>query len=451
MNPFQSIARSLFTHGGLVRESLHSNRERTISAPIMTSTPLAARSPNLPESAPQTVLVGFAEAMSAPEVVWSVADHGCKVVAFARKGRRSALRYSRHVTCHEITPPEIDAHAALSELEALCRDIPHPKPLVLFPLDDSAVWLSSRVPQSPDLVLAGPSGRAAEMALDKVKQLDAARQAGFNVPVTRVCATVDDLRATDQALPFIVKPANATWENSGRLRKGGVRICGSTREADAAVMNSGNKFPVLVQPFIPGTGEGLFGLATSSGVRAWSAHERLRMMNPHGSGSSACVSRIVDEHTKAAAERFVAQTGWRGLFMIELLRDRSGTLWFIEFNGRPWGSTALSRRQGFEYPAWQVELALNPESSAGQISSPAGELLTCRHLGREFMHLLFVLRGPHSEALQDWPAFWKALPDVLRVHGRDRWYNWRRDDLKVFVSDCYLTVLNNVFKPRNGQ
>ena len=54
-----------------------------------------------------TILVGFAEALSGPEVVWSLADEGFRVMAFARRGHRSALCHSRYVTVHEVTPPEI--------------------------------------------------------------------------------------------------------------------------------------------------------------------------------------------------------------------------------------------------------------------------------------------------------------------------------------------------------
>ena len=56
-------------------------------------------------------------------------------------------------------------------------------------------------------------------------------------------------------------------------------------------------------------------------------------MNPQGSGSSASVSQAVDPEIRSRAEDLIARTGWRGLFMIELLRDDSGKPWFIEFNG----------------------------------------------------------------------------------------------------------------------
>ena len=62
------------------------------------------------------VAIGFAEALSAPEVTWSLADAGFKVIAFSRKGRRGALRHSHHVAIFEITAPEKDCAAALAEL-----------------------------------------------------------------------------------------------------------------------------------------------------------------------------------------------------------------------------------------------------------------------------------------------------------------------------------------------
>ena len=396
-----------------------------------------------------TVLVGFAEAMSAPEVVWSLADQGYKIIAFARRGRRSSLRNSRYVTCHEITPPDIDSNRALLELDALCRELLRENSVVLFPLDDSAIWLCCRVPTKSRLMLAGPSLEQADFSLDKYAQTEAACSAGFNVPRTYLCKTVSELREARIDLPLIIKPVNAIAESGGRLGKGRSFICGDLREMEAAISKWAGKSPVLVQPFILGTGEGIFGLATNDGVLAWSAHRRLRMMNPHGSGSSACMSQPLLSDLKSVAERFIQVIRWRGLFMIEMLRDRSGKAWFVELNGRAWGSMALSRRQGLEYPAWNVELA-RTERAQVSIKLKGDANLVCRHLAREFMHLLFVLRGPKSSALREWPSFWKAFREVVRISRSDGIYNWSKHDPKVLLSDCCCTISDNVFKPRGG-
>src|SRR5262249_12217731 len=157
------------------------------------------------------------------------------------------------------------------------------------------------------------------------------------------------------------------------------------------------------------------------GVRAWSGHHRVRMMNPQGSGSSACESQPVDEEVKHTAQKMITNIGWCGLFMVELLRDEQGKVWFVELNGRPWGSMALCRRQGLEYPAWHVELAMNSESQSGK-NVPTVASILCRHVGREFMHVLFVLKGAKSHALSRWPSFWRTIRDMARFHKGDSLY-----------------------------
>lgn len=92
-----------------------------------------------------------------------------------------------------------------------------------------------------------------------------------------------------------------------------------------------------MQPLIRGVGEGLFGYVGPRGVTAWSSHRRVRMVNPHGSASSACRSNPVDGDLIGPSERFLSAIGWRGMFMLEFLRDSDGEPWFMELNGRTWG------------------------------------------------------------------------------------------------------------------
>jgi predicted ATP-grasp superfamily ATP-dependent carboligase len=400
-----------------------------------------------------TVLIGFAEAMSAPEVTWSLVDAGCRVVAFTRKGRPSALRHSRHVECHEISAPEVDLQASRSELQALMGSLESnaaDSQFVILPLDDKSVWLAKSVELGNRWKLAGPSGAAAELALNKCIQVQMARDAGFNVPETALAKNakeVFDFCAT-QAFPIILRAAECVPIRDGRVRTCRNWICANTSELERAVKEWGEGAPLLAQPFIEGVGEGIFGLATQEGARAWSAHRRLRMMNPQGSGSSACVSQAVSDDVKGNAERLIAAAGWQGLFMIELLRDKSGKVWFVELNGRSWGSMALSRRQGFEYPAWAVKLALGEESEAAtRATAEPGAI--CRNIGRDFMHLLFVLRGSKSKAITNWPPIWKTIAAVLWLHKGDSYYNSRRDDRRVFFADTYYTIHDNLFKAGN--
>src|SRR5258708_28549520 len=127
------------------------------------------------------VLIGFAEAMAAPEVAWSLVDAGFQVISFARRGRASALRHSRHVVCHEICPPESDLQTSLSELQALMDSIRAEADgvrLIFFPIDDKAVWLGSKLRPTNDWLIAGPTGAQAECALNTMRQTEMARKAG---------------------------------------------------------------------------------------------------------------------------------------------------------------------------------------------------------------------------------------------------------------------------------
>jgi hypothetical protein len=141
----------------------------------------------------------------------------------------------------------------------------------------------------------------------------------------------------------------------------------------------------------------------------------------------------------------LAGAGWRGLFMLEFLRDRSGTPWFMELNGRSWGSLALARRLGLEYPAWAALDALGLASAPLAPSlAPNGEGVVCRHLGREILHVGAVVRGPRSNVSADWPSRWRTLLDVARIRRGERWYNWSAKHPSVFFADTVDTLLDAV-------
>jgi predicted ATP-grasp superfamily ATP-dependent carboligase len=396
-----------------------------------------------------TVVTAFAEALSAPEVAWSLLDAGFNVTSIARRGRGSALRHSRKVDCLEICPPEQDMAQALRDMTSVLNSFGdrHNGPILLFPLDDTALWMCSELAPNENWILVGPGKSGVDLALNKHQQTRLACEAGFKVPETGVASSVDHAIALGEQIgfPLVLKPVECTSVRNGRKIARKTRICANANEFKAALKEWNESIPVLLQKYIIGGGEGIFGLATPDGVQAWSAHRRLRMMNPHGSGASACVSIRVDESVRQKTAALIGMAKWTGLFMVELLRDRSGEAWFVELNGRPWGSMALARRQGLEYPAWSASMTLAPDSHVGTAKS-ASTGLVCRNLGRELMYLLFVLRGPRSAAMVEWPSIWKALRTILQTSRSERYYNWRRDDKGVFFADCFYTLRDNLFK-----
>lgn len=376
-----------------------------------------------------TVLIGFADALAAIESAWCLADHGFEVCAFTRAGTRPALARSRLVRVLPITAPEQDASRSVAELSTLIRDL---RPAAVLPLDDHAVWLADQYAQQPEAekpVIAGPTGKLATIALDKREQLLLAATAGFAVPESADAAAE---RPPGEG-PWMVKPALAVQLRDGRLRRPTGRMASTpsqVREVAAAIGG-----PAIAQPMIEGTGEGVFGIATAAAIAAVSAHRRVRMMNPRGSGSSACRSVPLAADLKDPVQQFLSGCDWRGLFMVEMLRDAAGRPWFMELNGRTWGSMALARHRGLGYPGWAVRAALDPDFAPpypgmAEVQAPH---VTARHLGREIVHLGMVLARGGAPRIA-------TARDVLIPHRGERWYNWRPGEPAVFAADTWSTV-----------
>lgn len=375
--------------------------------------------------------MGFAEAFAAIESAWSLQAAGFTVAAFRREGSRPALRRVRGVTLHSVPAPEHDARATVTAVRDLARVL---GAAVLLPLDDHALWVCSQLGDI-GAHLAGPTGDSAECALDKGIQLGAAERAGLPVPPTKVVHDLAGIAPFET--PVMIKPARALYEVDGRLERPTGVVSSGAQEFRRAAARPWHP-PLLIQPLIGGRGEGIFGHAGPRGIAGWSAHRRVRMVNPQGSASAACRSIPVDPGLMAATERFIESIGWQGLFMLEFLRDANGEPWFMELNGRAWGSMALARRRGFEYPAWTVRAALDPDFEPVAPADPP-EIL-CRNLGLELAHLMFVTRGPQSDAPIEWPRLSRAVRDVCRHQAGSQLYNWNPSQPDVLLADTLGTL-----------
>jgi hypothetical protein len=234
----------------------------------------------------------------------------------------------------------------------------------------------------------------------------------------------------------MVKSALAIVDDGQRL----LRPSGAVARDRAAVAElvADMVGPAVVQPIVDGVGEGVFGFAAGGELFALSAHRRVRMMNPRGSGSSACHSIPVDPELVEPIRAMLASVDWHGIFMVELLRDSAGTAWFMEVNGRTWGSMALARQRGLPYPAWAAQAATDPDWRPPQV--PEAPHLLCRHAGRELVHLAAVLRGARGADRGRWPSRGATLAAMLKPRRGTRWYNLRRGEGRVFLRDTWDTV-----------
>ncbi len=396
----------------------------------------------------KTVLIGFADALAAPEVFFSLYHKGYKVRVFQRQDTVAPL--SKILPVGEpflIHAPEQSADLATRDLANLLRN--NPDIDAMLALDDTSLWLANEALNSlgdaeRKPVLANAVGVQKDIALDKARQIEAAEAAGLAVPPTIVASSRDEIFKASK-FPAIVKPARAvSLEHAGRIRKGDAHYLFDQTDLETLPGEQAFSFPVLVQPLIHGTGEGVFGFAGKDGVAQVFGHRRIRMMNPHGSGASACCATRPADDLIDKVKTFIASIGWQGPFMVELLTDEEGNSWFIELNGRLWGSTALTRRNGYDYPGWAVEQAFDPgfhpDASPG---SPDDRRV--RHLGREILHLLFVIKGPKSKFhAERWPNFFRSACGVFSLHSPSGFYNYDRAFPLFFLREAAFTVVKGI-------
>ena len=390
---------------------------------------------------PRRVGVFFGEALAAPESVWSLRDAGHDVVVFVRSGSRPASTTIRGIDVSGLHPPESDLDRCRADTQEMVRrwslDL-------LLPLDDVALLVTSGTDLG--VPIAGPRGPQLDLALDKQQQVTAARAAGLDVPHSIVIEGPGHVD-WDGPFPVVVKPADAVQVDTGRVEKGPTWVCSDRDELQRAGDSLPVGVPYFVQEHVVGEGRGAFGLAAGGEVFEWSGHRRLRMMNPAGSGSSACAPVEVPDALRERVWRLLRDVGWEGIFMVELLVDAQGRTWFMELNGRAWGSMALARRRGFEYPAWAVAAALDPSFRPKRL--PDLEVTACRNLAYELLHLLFVIRGPQTSGEIAWPSRLTTLRELLRIRRSDRLYNSRRGERRVLRRDVIWTV-RRVMGSRRG-
>lgn len=385
------------------------------------------------------VLIGFGESLSAPEVAWNLLDHGFQVMAFCRRGSSPPLRRIKEIRLIEVTPPEIDTWETVEQIRKASQLF---GARILLPLDDASVWVCDRVSTNHDILVAGATGHNTRLALNKRNQLEAASEAGFNIPETAYITKKQDLLKIDQ-LPVVIKPADAVSERNGKLHKGPIIFCIEREDLARAANECNYDGTMMIQTVLSGIGEGIFGFNGPDGVKNWSVHRRIRMVNPLGAGSSACQSLEISDQPIQPAEKMLKKTNWPGMFMIELLRDSKGCLWFMELNGRSWGSMALAVRMGLHYPAWTVMQTLDPSFTPPD--SPPWNSIVCRHLGREIIHVLAVLKGKKTYRLLPNYSRMRTLIEVCHFNRNDKWYNLRSGNSLLFWEDTIKSVMSKVF------
>ena len=257
--------------------------------------------------------------------------------------------------------------------------------------------------------VATPSQTALDFASDKYRTVELAKSLGIDVPVGRLVASLDDLSQLKQEqFPLVVKDRFSVRWIGKKAVFGAVSYAYSPAELEQKVEErlrvAGD---VLIQSFVSGVGIGFSCFVAGGQAFVPFQWERVREVDPRGSGSSARKSIPLDPTLAARSIKLITEMGFEGIAMVEYKKTADERYVLMEINGRPWGSIGLAVACGIDYPRYLIEWWL--KGTLPPLTIDYRERVLCRRLVGELTHLSNIRRGRPLNWPGAYPNFWPSL------------------------------------------
>jgi predicted ATP-grasp superfamily ATP-dependent carboligase len=259
-----------------------------------------------------------------------------------------------------------------------------------------------------------PSDRALQYTLSKFHATRLALAIDIPCPAT---VFVSDGNSTGNyrheiaglRFPIIIKTDNY-FTKEGGYERGRHFIAKNTREAHDVLAGIEHLHTrTIAQELLPGTGAGAYLLRFNGKTHLRFAHRRLHEV-PYTGGVSSLRESCRDEELVRLGEKLLEAIDYVGVAMVEFRRDaRDERRYFLEINGRFWGSLALALHCGADFPAALVhcyQFGTVPPQSVGYRSG-----LKCRNVfPGEVHHLFSILKSTGSGCPGEFP--WPRLRSI---------------------------------------
>lgn len=313
-----------------------------------------------------TVVVTDGEQRSCLAVVRSLGRAGYRVIVCGKRARTlaGASRYAERSVA--VPSPVDDPEGMARRISEICQ---HEGAGALIPIADASIEaILPRAREFDPVLIPMPDHDRFRAVSDKEGVLRLADSLGIPIPPRGEIARRDMIDVDSlPSFPVVVKPSRSFVS----LDDGGVEL----KVEHAETVDDLNQildalpaeaFPVSVQSYIHGTGEGVFLLMGGSGVEAAFAHRRIREKPPSGGVSVYRSSIPVPTDTAEYSLRLLEALQWRGVAMVEFRRSaEDGRAYLMEINGRFWGSLQLAVDSGVDFPRLLLE-----SMKCGPIAAP---------------------------------------------------------------------------------
>lgn len=213
----------------------------------------------------------------------------------------------------------------------------------LIPRRDQLAELGSALALAPTYAL--------EVANDKARTLEIARELGIAQPRSIRIDTVDDLAAAIAELdfPFVLKPT-VSWTGQSTDRVVPIEVIDKAEAVAATERFHAEGAGVLAQQWACGRREGVTLFVVDGEVLASFGHVEHRTTPPLGGASVVRESIVVPPDTLDSSVRLVTTIGLQGVCEVEFRRDAADRPLLMEVNARPAGTIENALLSGIDFP-----------------------------------------------------------------------------------------------------
>jgi predicted ATP-grasp superfamily ATP-dependent carboligase len=406
----------------------------------MTESSMAPGKNPAPEQQSTVIVLGVDTPIGVA-ILRDLGRHGHYTVGVGRS--KSSIGFASRF-CHRNIIRAKPEQQLIDQLQALAEEFPGAA-LIAISEHDHLLLNRHRNRLEQCLRVLTPAQEMLDQVLDKARSLELAQQAGIRIPDTFTPRSQEEVEQRAEGLTY---PRVIKWADPNKvvreLEQAGLTLhkCQYAHNAQDLIEKlrpyaSISEFP-LVQEYCPGQGIGQMFLVRDGEVILRFQHQRIHEWPPEGGVSSLCKSLPVDAH-QACLERSTALLGalrWNGVAMVEYRHDpASNSYYFMEINGRFWGSLPLAMAAGVPFAA---ALVGSEPGGPTSVSQPDYTPRHCRFMIPELRRLARLMFQP--DAIQD-PFFRyskaQELADFIRYffYPGMRYYIFDIRDPGPFLAD----------------
>jgi predicted ATP-grasp superfamily ATP-dependent carboligase len=359
---------------------------------------------NKPEATPSNlpVIVLGVDTPIGVAILRDLGRHDYQVIGIGRS-KNSIGFASRY--CHHAIVREKSDTALLAQLKKLASQFPAAA-LIAISEHDNLLLSRCRGELEEHLRVLAPGQEMLEQVLDKSRCNKLAQGVGIRVPDTFEPDSIEEVerKAGQMTYPRVLKWADPNSVGQD-LERAGLQEhkCQYAHNAEDLIQKLRpytkiGHYP-LVQEYCPGQGIGQMFLVRDGEILLEFQHQRLHEWPPEGGVSTLCKSLPLTTHEacRRRSAALLAALHWNGVAMVEYRYDQlTDTYYFMEINGRFWGSLPLAIAAGVPFAAGLVASSMeNPP----KLSQPLYPSLHCRFIIPELRRLARLMFRP--SAIQD--------------------------------------------------